>query len=321
MRSREESPKLKQWARMSGGAPTIMSLPLIMIDAGELFRTRLRFADIEALAADIRENGQLSPMLVRPRADRKYDLIAGFRRYAALQKLREATGLVRIYENITNSDAFCLAVAENVQRDDLTPLEKALICEKLHLGGISKPKIAKLVFPSMDDPEGRTVANYLTIVKTELPIREALSQGRIGFSHALALADAVKSERARDYFRKNPTAIGRMINRIAIDDLSVREIKAGLADLLRDRPHRGRPAGSASSSSRPSRSATAPSAPRSAHPTSRLFWRDNSPEKWRLEVNFDGRALRHDPESLEEIEEKLKEALERVRKFREKNSS
>src|SRR5262245_30580973 len=85
---------------------------------------RRRVKHIEELAESIDAHGLLQPLLVRPRAEGGFELVAGHRRHAALQHLGWETASV-IVRDIDDEQAYVLALVENLQREDLSPHDEA----------------------------------------------------------------------------------------------------------------------------------------------------------------------------------------------------
>ncbi|MDR1805495.1 MAG: ParB/RepB/Spo0J family partition protein [Clostridium sp.] len=154
-----------------------------------------KFFDDDALrelADSIREHGVLQPLLVRPRAEGGYRLVAGERRYRAarLAGLEEVPVVIR---ELDDSQAMAAALIENLQREDLNPLEEAQgykeLIEKL---GITQEQAAKSVGKSRS-----AVANSLRLLDMDEDIQAALREGKITAGHARALAMLPKEDELR----------------------------------------------------------------------------------------------------------------------------
>jgi ParB/RepB/Spo0J family partition protein len=120
-----------------------MKIRLTDIDANP-GQPRQHFEGIAELAESIREQGLLSPIMVRPVADGRYQIVHGERRYRAcvLAGLAEIEAVVR---DLTDDEAFQLAVVENVQREDLTPIEEAKSYKRLQDMGYNQGQIAQMI--------------------------------------------------------------------------------------------------------------------------------------------------------------------------------
>ena len=107
----------------SEGQPNV--LPLARLQAGRYQpRTRMDEGSLQELAASIRAQGVMQPILVRPVSDEKYEIIAGERRFRAahIAGLEEVPVLVK---DVPDQAAAAMALIENIQREDLNPLEEA----------------------------------------------------------------------------------------------------------------------------------------------------------------------------------------------------
>src|SRR5690349_25085771 len=89
-------------------------------------------ASIEELSRSVREHGIIQPLVVTKIADNKYRLIAGERRFRAAQKAGLATVPVVIKETMADNDILQVALIENIQREDLNPIEEAYAYHQLH---------------------------------------------------------------------------------------------------------------------------------------------------------------------------------------------
>ena len=189
-------------------------------------------ADLEDLAASIREKGILQPILVRPApgAAGEYQIVAGERRWRAAQRagLHKVPILVREFDDL---DVLEIGIIENVQRADLNPLEEAngykALMERF---GRTQDVVALTVGKSRSH-----VANMLRLLNLPEGVREHLAEGRISIGHARAIASA-----------PDPAFLAEAIVK---HGLSVRQAEQ-MARKAADRP--SRPAG------RTSRSAAAP---------------------------------------------------------------
>jgi ParB family transcriptional regulator, chromosome partitioning protein len=194
---------------------------------------------LEELAASIREHGILQPIVVRRRGPQQYEIVAGERRWRAAQR----AGLRRISAVITEvaeKDLLTLALVENVQRQDLNPIEEAEAYQRLHKElGYSQAEIAKAV-----GKERATVANSLRLLKLPDGVRQRVLGGELSMGHAralLSLEDEGDMERAcREVLAKG---------------LSVRETERAVA---------ARKASGAAGSGAEAPSAKAPPAPETA---------------------------------------------------------
>jgi ParB family transcriptional regulator, chromosome partitioning protein len=136
---------------------------------------------LEELAASIREKGVIQPLVVR-RMDDYYQIIAGERRWRAAQKagLRE---LPVVIQDVSEDWAYEVALIENIQREDLNPIEEAEAYRRLVEGfDLSQEEVAKRV-----GKDRSTVANSLRLLRLPTKIREDVVDGRLSMGHARAL--------------------------------------------------------------------------------------------------------------------------------------
>ncbi len=164
------------------------TLPIEQLHPGAQ-QPRTHFDDeaVAALAASITENGILQPILVRPHPSQEgdFEIIAGERRWRAAQsaRLHEVPVVIR---ELSDDKCLEIAIVENVQRQDLTPLEEAegyrrLIDEFKH----TQAEVAQVVGKSRSH-----VANTLRLLGLPAPVRELIEAGELSAGHGRALLSA-----------------------------------------------------------------------------------------------------------------------------------
>jgi ParB family transcriptional regulator, chromosome partitioning protein len=168
-----------------GGAQTV---PIEAIRPSP-FQPRRRFAEeeLEGLAQSIREKGIVQPLLVRPIVDSAadFELVAGERRWRAAQLvgLHEVPVVIR---SLGDLEALEIALVENLQREDLSPLEEAEAYSRLTREfGRSQAGLAEAVGKSRSH-----VANTLRLLGLPAPVRKSLEEGALSAGHARALLGA-----------------------------------------------------------------------------------------------------------------------------------
>ncbi len=182
---------------------------------------------LERLADSIRQHGVLQPVVVRLVGDR-YQLVVGERRWRASQQAGLAT-IPAVIANVDEQDRLELALIENVQRDDLNPIELAHAFHALAEGGSSQEEIGRRV--SLDRS---TIANHLRLLELPREVQSNVEAGRISMGHAKALLQLSNPERRR-----------HLHDRIVNDGLSVRAAEAiarATPSPRRAAPPKGRPA-------------------------------------------------------------------------------
>jgi len=144
-------------------------------------RSPVASEDVEELAASIVDRGVLQPIVVRP-TDDGYEVVAGERRWRAAMAagLQVVPAVVR---NLSDQDALEVSLLENIQREDLRPLEKARAYRRLHEEfGITQEQIAARLRKSQ-----ATIANTLRLLQLPEEVQQSLDKGRITEGHARAL--------------------------------------------------------------------------------------------------------------------------------------
>jgi ParB family chromosome partitioning protein len=133
------------------------------------------------LVASIKEKGVLAPILVR-RHGEKFEIIAGERRFRAAQRLKiERVPIV--VRDVNDSEALILSIVENIQRQELNPMEEAHAFERLSKEfSLTQEEIARAV-----SKDRSSVANILRLLNLPMEVQKAISSGKISFGHGKAL--------------------------------------------------------------------------------------------------------------------------------------
>jgi ParB family chromosome partitioning protein len=154
-------------------------------------------ASIEELARSVREHGIVQPLVVTRTGEGKYRLIAGERRFRAAQKAGLTSVPAVIKEMMPEGDALQIALIENIQREDLNPIEEAMAYHQLHEEfGLTQEEISRRV-----GKERSTVANFLRLIKLPDSVKKLLASGQLSMGHAralLAVESAKKQEQLAD---------------------------------------------------------------------------------------------------------------------------
>ncbi len=164
-------------------AETLRSLPVERIQRGR-YQPRQDFREetLQELAASIRVQGIVQPVLVRPLGGDRYELIAGERRWRAAQLagLREVPAVIR---DIPDQAAIAVSLIENIQREDLNPLEEAAALQRL----INE---FQLTHQQAADAVGRSrtaVTNLLRLLELSEDVRQLVMERKLDMGHARAL--------------------------------------------------------------------------------------------------------------------------------------
>lgn len=167
--------------------PTSGEIPIRELDVGRIrpnpFQPRRQFQDdsLDELEASIRENGLLQPLVVRPSGP-DFELVAGERRWRVLTRLgwEKVPTVVR---PLSDEQMLVMALVENLQREDLGPLEEAVGYQQLIDGfGLTQKSVARRV-----GRDRSTVANALRLLTLPPEVRDLVSQGALTAGHARAV--------------------------------------------------------------------------------------------------------------------------------------
>ncbi len=170
-------------------------------------RSAVEPAALEELAASVRSVGILQPILVTPAAGDRFTLVAGERRWRAA-RLAGLTEVPVVVTSLAGDELLTAALVENVQREDLGPLEEAgAYARLLAATGESQARIAERVGKSRS-----TIANSLRLLGLPAPIRDSLARGEISEGHARALLSVA-----------DPAGRERLWRRVVAEGLNVRQ--------------------------------------------------------------------------------------------------
>jgi ParB family chromosome partitioning protein len=185
---------------------------------------------IDELAASIMEHGVIQPLIVRP-AKEGYELVAGERRWRAAMKagLKTVPCLVR---EISDEQNILFALIENMQREDLNPVEEAeAIRQTMDALGLTQEEISKSIGKSRP-----YISNALRLLRLPAPVRQYLAEGLLSGGHGKAIAsleDPEKQAALADYIVKRGSSV-REAERLAADP-AFGESKRGKRPRARDR--------------------------------------------------------------------------------------
>jgi ParB family chromosome partitioning protein len=146
---------------------------------------------LKELAASIRSQGVLSPLLVRPLTDRSFEIVAGARRYRAAQLAEAETVPVRIV-NLTDAEALEAQLIENLQRRDVHPLEEAQGFRALL--NLDEPKYSIEQIAAKTGKSPAYCAQRVKLTELTAAVTEAFAKDDIGVGHALLLAKLQPAE-------------------------------------------------------------------------------------------------------------------------------
>jgi len=202
-------------------AGSVATLPVDLIQRGR-FQPRRDFnaESLQELADSIRAQGVVQPVVVRPLPGGRYELIAGERRWRAAQ-MADLHDIPAVVRDVPDQAAMAMGLIENIQRDDLNPLEEASALQRLlDEFGLTHQDVAEAVGKSR-----ATVTNLLRLLELNEDVKAALEARQLEMGHAralLGLRGGAQSEAARLVVQKG---------------LSVRETEALVRRLLERAEH------------------------------------------------------------------------------------
>jgi len=172
-------------------------------------RTHIDESRLEELAQSIRANGVIQPLIVR-RVAGQYEIVAGERRWRAAQR----AGLLKVpivLRDVPDDQLLQLALIENIQRDDLNPIEEAHAYRRL----IDEHHLSQEAIAAAVGKDRATIANYLRLLRLPAEVRGELSSGALSMGHARALVSL-----------SDDAAQRRVAREVVAKGLSVRETEA-----------------------------------------------------------------------------------------------
>jgi ParB family chromosome partitioning protein len=202
-------------AESEGGKP--LEIPIDQIDRNP-FQTRSHMNEeqLGELAASITANGVVQPVLVRPLANGRFQLIAGERRWKASEMAGKKT-IPAILRRVSDEQAMEITIVENLQRTDLNPIEQARAFERLSRDfHMTQEQMAVRT-----GKDRATVANFLRLLRLPSSVQARVETGELSFGHARSL---LAFEHAEDMEK----AAQRVVER----SLSVRQTEAYIQVLL-----------------------------------------------------------------------------------------
>lgn len=229
----------------AGGRVVVKQIPLIQIGANP-DQPRKTFSDAELaeLAASIKEKGVLQPILLRAVDGRPYmyEIVAGERRYRA-SKMAGLTEIPALVKSITPENAMEIALIENVQRENLNPIEEAAAYKNImDKCGYELADVARLIGKS-----DSYIRNIMRLGSLPADVKKMVADGELSASHARTIAVAENpTELAHRIINKKMSvadtekmvkaatrrASGRAYSSKTIDDATVRDIESRLSSAL-----------------------------------------------------------------------------------------
>ena len=212
---RAQAPAAVPAPEAEGGRPR--EIPLDQIDRNP-FQTRTQMNDeqLAELAASITANGVVQPILVRPLASGRFQLIAGERRWRASQRAGKTT-IPAILRQVSDEQAMEITIVENLQRADLNAMEQARAFERL----AREFHMTQEQMAQRTGKDRATVANFLRLLRLPATVQSRVESGELSFGHARAL---LAFEHAEE--------VEKAAQRVAALSLSVRQTESYVQGLL-----------------------------------------------------------------------------------------
>jgi ParB family transcriptional regulator, chromosome partitioning protein len=196
---RVQAPAAADAAEAEGGKPR--EIPLDKIDRNP-FQTRsnVNQEQLAELAASIASNGVVQPVLVRPLANGRFQLIAGERRWRASELAGKAT-IPAILRQVSDVQAMEITIVENLQRADLNPMEQARAFDRLS----REFHMTQEQMAQRTGKDRATVANFLRLLRLPATVQARVESGELSFGHArtlLAFEHAEEMEKAAQHISR-----------------------------------------------------------------------------------------------------------------------
>ena len=211
----------EQLATEEANGEQLKAIPLDLVQRGQ-FQPRLdiKAESLQELADSIKSQGVVQPVLVRPIGDGgRYELIAGERRWRAAQ-IAGLNAIPAVVRRVTGAEAMSIALIENIQREQLNPIEEAAALDRLvREFDMTHERIAKSIGRSR-----AAVSNLLRLLDLESATRELVESGDLEMGHARALLGLSALNQVK------------AARRIVSEGLSVRAAEA-LVRRLKERKH------------------------------------------------------------------------------------
>jgi len=145
-------------------------------------RRRINEAALEELAESIRASGVVQPVVLRPGPNGRFQLVAGERRWHASKRAGKTT-IPAVIRQISNEQAMEITIIENLQREDLNPMEQARAFERLSREfGLTQEQIA-----ARTGKDRASIANFIRLLKLPEALQDALETGALSFGHGKVL--------------------------------------------------------------------------------------------------------------------------------------
>lgn len=190
-------------------------------------RRQINEVSLAELTESIRVSGVVQPVVLRPSANGRFQLVAGERRWLASKRAGKTT-VPAVVRQISNEQAMEITIIENLQREDLNPMEQARAFERLSREfGLTQEQIA-----ARTGKDRASIANFIRLLKLPDLLQEALESGAISFGHGKVLVGLVGF----------PEHLEKVAREVIARQLSVRQTEELASRLLNPEPGDHKPA-------------------------------------------------------------------------------
>ena len=180
-------------------------------------RRRINEEALKELADSIRASGVVQPIMLRPGANGRFQLVAGERRWLASKRAGKLT-VPAVVKQISNEQAMEITIVENLQREDLNPIEQARAFERLSREfSLTQEQIA-----TRTGKDRASIANFIRLLKFPPAVQDALESGALTFGHGKVLG-------ALTGF---PEQLQKAVEKVISKGLSVRQTEELVSELL-----------------------------------------------------------------------------------------
>jgi ParB family chromosome partitioning protein len=184
-------------------------------------RRQINEVSLAELAESIRASGVVQPVVLRPSANGRFQLVAGERRWLASKRAGKST-VPAVVRQISNEQAMEITIIENLQREDLNPMEQARAFERLSREfSLTQEQIA-----ARTGKDRASIANFIRLLKLPESLQAAVENGAISFGHGKVLLGLVGF----------PDHLDKAALEVIAKQLSVRQTEELVAKLLKPEP-------------------------------------------------------------------------------------
>lgn len=216
---------LNQLSPAGNNAPLEVGIDLIDANPYQT-RRKIREEALTELVESIKATGVIQPIVLRPGVNGRYQLVAGERRWMASKRAGKTT-IPAVVRQISNEQAMEITIIENLQREDLNPMEQARAFERLSREfGLTQEQIA-----IRTGKDRASIANFIRLLKLPVAIQDCLEAGTLTFGHGKVLMALAGF----------PDHLDRAAKEVLSRQLSVRQTEELVAKLLNPEEQKEKP--------------------------------------------------------------------------------